>query len=247
MPNCQMHRSFLALAKTTKPLYETPMERSSGFPRESGMIIAGLTGGIATGKSTVAAFFRQAGAIIIDADRIAREVVRPGLPAWCRIVEAFGREILREDGEIHRERLGGVIFHDAARKAILNRIVHPFVFEAMADEMEAVRRADPRGVVIQDIPLLFESGMERALPRIIVVYVPESVQLIRLMRRNHLSEAEAMARIRSQIPIEEKKRRADILIDNSGTLAETQARSLAVYALLKQSRPASPNLLESPA
>lgn len=211
------------------------------------MIIAGLTGGIATGKSTVAGFLRQAGAVIIDADRIAREVVRQGLPAWRRIVDTFGREILREDGEIHRERLGGLIFHDAARKEILNRIVHPFVFETMADEMEAVRRADPGAVVIQDIPLLFESGMEGELPRIIVVYVPESVQLVRLMRRNHLSEAEAMARIRSQIPIEEKKRRADILIDNSGTLAETRARSLAVYSLLKQSPPADPNHPKGPA
>lgn len=221
------------------------MERLTGSFMETGMIIAGLTGGIATGKSTVAGFFRQAGAVIIDADRIAREVVRPGLPAWRRIVERFGREILREDGEIHRERLGGMIFHNAAQKEILNRIVHPFVFEALADEMESIRRSDPGAVVIQDIPLLFESGMEQRLPRIIVVYVPESVQMIRLMQRNHLSKAEAMARIRSQIPIEEKKRRADILIDNSGTLSETRARSLEVYALLKQSPPASRNPPES--
>ncbi|WP_373501102.1 dephospho-CoA kinase [Desulfococcus sp.] len=201
------------------------------------MIIAGLTGGIATGKTTVAAFLRQAGAVIIDADRIARDAVRQGLPAWRNIVESFGREILQEDGEIHREKLGRIIFHDAGRKETLNQIVHPFVFEGMADQMKKIQEADPDAVVIQDIPLLFEAGMHHRLPRIIVVYIPEPLQIARLMERNHLSEADAMARIRSQISIEEKKKRADILIDNSGTLDQTRSRSLEVYALLKQSVP----------
>lgn len=202
------------------------------------MIIAGLTGGIATGKSTVTAFLRQAGAIIIDADKIAHDVVRRGLPAWRSIVKNFGRNILRKNGEIDREKLGRIIFHDASRKEELNRIVHPFVFEGMEDQMEEIQRIDPGAVVIQDIPLLFESGMHRRLPRIIVVYVPEPLQYDRLMKRNRLSEAEATARIRSQIPIEEKKKRADILIDNSGTLDQTKARSLEVYEMLKQSSPA---------
>jgi dephospho-CoA kinase len=208
------------------------------FFGEGLMIIAGLTGGIATGKSTVTAFLRQAGAIIIDADKIAHDVVRRGLPAWRSIVKNFGRNILRKNGEIDREKLGRIIFHDESRKEELNRIVHPFVFEGMEDQMEEIQRIDPGAVVIQDIPLLFESGMHRRLPRIIVVYVPEPLQYDRLMKRNRLSEAEATARIRSQIPIEEKKKRADILIDNSGTLDQTKARSLEVYEMLKQSSPA---------
>jgi dephospho-CoA kinase len=166
-------------------------------------------------------------------------VVRPGLPAWRDIVETFGRNILRENGEINREKLGQIIFHDAGRKETLNHIVHPFVFEGMADQMRKIQQADPEAVVIQDIPLLFETGMNRRLPRIIVVYVPEPLQFARLMKRDHLSEKEAMARIRSQISIEEKKKQADILIDNSGTLDQTRARSLEVYALLKQSPPGS--------
>jgi dephospho-CoA kinase len=201
------------------------------------MVIAGLTGGIATGKSTVAEFLRQGGAVIVDADRIAHDVVRRHLPAWRKIVARFGTEILQENEEIDREKLGRIIFHDARRKAELNRIVHPFVFQAMAAEVNAIQRADPAAVVIQDIPLLFESGMHRRLQRIIVVYVPEHVQFARLMQRNHLSEADAMARIRSQMSIEEKKKMADILIDNSGTPEETRLRSLEVYALLKQGAP----------
>ena len=202
------------------------------------MVIAGLTGGIATGKSTVAAFLRQAGAVVIDADKIAHDVVRRGFPAWRSIVEKFGRGILQDNGEIDREKLGRIIFSNAARKAQLNRIVHPFVFEGMEDQMKEIQRVNPGAVVIQDIPLLFESGMHRRLSIIIVVYVPEPVQRARLMERNHLSEAEAMARIRSQIPIEKKKKLADILIDNSGLLDQTRTRSLEVYEMLKQSLPA---------
>ena len=202
------------------------------------MVIAGLTGGIATGKSTVAAFLRQTGAVIIDADKIAHDVVRRGLPAWQSIVEKFGRVILQNNGEIDREKLGRMIFSDAARKEELNRIVHPFVFEGMEDQVKEIQRVKPGAVVIQDIPLLFESGMHRRLSKIIVVYVPEPVQRARLMARNHLTEAEATARIRSQIPIEEKKKLADILIDNSGPLDQTRARSLEVYEMLKKALPA---------
>jgi len=199
------------------------------------MIIAGLTGGIATGKSTVAAFLKQAGAAVIDADKIAHAVVRRELPAWRGIVEFFGRGVLREDGEIDREKLGRIIFNDATQKAALNRIVHPFVFEGMKKRMQEIRALNPETVVIQDIPLLFESGMHRQLPTIIVVYVPETLQFLRLMKRNHLSAAEARARIRSQIPIEEKRKLADILIDNSGSMEQTRERSLEVYAMLKRS------------
>lgn len=198
------------------------------------MIIAGLTGGIASGKSTVSRFFSDAGARIIDADRIAREVVRKGTPAHAEIVAAFGTKILLPDGEIDREQLGDMVFsHPEARKR-LNAIVHPRVSERSAETIAAIGQQKPDAVVILDVPLLLEAGMERDLAEVIVVYIPESVQLERLMKRDGIDEKAAMARIRSQMPIEEKRRRATIVIDNSGSLAACQDQALAVYARLKQ-------------
>lgn len=198
------------------------------------MITAGLTGGIATGKSTVAGFFRDAGAVLIDADRIAREVVGKALPAWRGIVDHFGPEILQPDGDIDREKLGNIIFNSPGEKRRLNEIVHPFVYQEMNLRIREVEQTYPDAVVIQDIPLLIETGMDTAIPRVIVVYVPESIQLRRLMKRNSLSEKDALARIRSQMPIEEKRRVADWVIDNSSSLAETRRQTRTVYGQLLQ-------------
>lgn len=186
------------------------------------MYIAGLTGGIATGKSTISGMFRKEGALIIDADRIAHEVVKKGAPAWQKIKAHFGDRILLPSGEIDRERLGGIVFHDARQKENLNRIVHPFVFQKMEEKIEKVRSVNPRAVVILDVPLLIETGMHRTLPEVILAYAPESMQLARLMARDNLAEADAQARIRSQMPIDSKMRMADIVIDNSGSLDVTR-------------------------
>ena len=198
------------------------------------MIIAGLTGGIASGKSTVSGFLAEAGARIIDADRIAREVVRKGTPAHDEIVATFGTEILRPDGEIDRERLGDIIFNDPEEKKRLDAIVHPRVFERSAAMIAAIAQQAPDAVVILDIPLLFETAMERDLAEVIVVYVPEAVQRERLMQRDGIAEKAAMARIRSQMPIEEKRRRATLVIDNSGSRAASRDQTLAAYHRLQQ-------------
>ena len=198
------------------------------------MIIAGLTGGIASGKSTVSRFFAEAGARIIDADGIAREVVRKGTPAHGEIVATFGTKVLLPDGEIDRERLGDLIFNDPEEKKRLDAIVHPRVFERSAEMIAAIGQQAPEAVVILDIPLLFEAAMERDLAEVIVVYVPAAVQLQRLMKRDGIAEKAAMARIRSQMPIEEKRRRATLVIDNSGDLAASRAQTLAVYSRLKR-------------
>ena len=198
------------------------------------MIIAGLTGGIASGKSTVSNFLAAAGARIIDADQIAREVVRKGTPAYDEIVATFGARILLPDGEIDREQLGDIIFNAPEKKKRLDAIVHPRVFERSAERIAAIGAQTPDAVVILDIPLLLEAGMERDLAEVIVVYVPEAVQLVRLMKRDGIDKEAAMARIRSQMPIEEKRRRATLVIDNSGTLAACRDQSLAVYERLKQ-------------
>ncbi|MFP4445377.1 MAG: dephospho-CoA kinase [Desulfosudaceae bacterium] len=200
------------------------------------MLIVGLTGGIASGKSVVADMLAEKDAIIIDADRIAHQVVKKNMPAWQDIVDAFGRDILREDGEINRKALGKIIFSDQSRRDQLNHIVHPRVFEEISRNialvMEARETHNP--VIILDIPLLFETRMNQELSDIIVVYVPEEVQLERLLRRDEAGREDAMARIRSQIPIEEKKRQADYVIDNSGPIAETRRQVEALFAELQQ-------------
>ena len=198
------------------------------------MVIAGLTGGIASGKSTVSAFLKDAGAIIVDADKIAREVVQKGLPAWLEIVNTFGQSILLPDGEINRILLGDIIFNDPAQKQVLNQIVHPWVFAKTATRLTEIEKKKLNAVVILDVPLLIESGMDTGLSDIIVVYVPEQVQFQRLMTRDALTQKQALARIRSQLSIEEKKKRATIVIDNSNSPENTRSISLTVYQHLKE-------------
>jgi dephospho-CoA kinase len=196
------------------------------------LVIAGLTGGIASGKSTVSAFLEDAGAVIVDADKIAREVVQKDRPAWREIVGAFGRSILLPDGEINRTLLGEIIFNSPELKQVLNRIVHPGVISETAGRLAEIEKNQPGAVVILDVPLLIESGMNAGLSDIIVVYVPESLQIERLMKRDALTQDQALARIRSQMPIEEKKKRATIVIDNSGSREDTRINSLRVYQKL---------------
>ena len=198
------------------------------------MIIAGLTGGIASGKSTVSRFFSEAGALIIDADKISREVVSQGTTGYDEILSFFGRTILLPDGEIDRKRLGEIIFNDPEKKAHLDAIVHPRVFERSTEMIAQIAVHTPDAVVILDIPLLLEAGMGSDLAEVIVVYVPEITQLERLMKRDGIDKQSAMARIRSQIPIEEKRKRATVVIDNSHTLSDCRRQALEVFNRLKQ-------------
>ncbi len=199
------------------------------------MIIAGLTGGIATGKSLVARFLADHGAIIIDADKIAHDVVHKGKPAWEEIVRTFGEEYLLPDGEINRKALGKTVFADSAKRDALNAIVHPRVFEAISREialiMEKHGPTDP--VIILDIPLLFETRMDLDLPEVIVVYAPAEIQLERLKTRDDMTAEDALARINAQIPIAEKKAKADYTIDNSGSMDDTRHQVDDLYAALK--------------
>jgi len=203
------------------------------------VVVAGLTGGIATGKSTVARFLAECGAQIIDADLIAHAVVRKGLPAWQRIVEHFGERILRPDGEINRERLGDIVFADKDAKEVLNGIVHPEVFGEMGRQLSLIERDRPEALAIMDVPLLIEAGMERAFSEVILVYVPPEIQLRRLMERDGLAEAAARARIDAQMPIEEKRRHASIVIDNSASLDATRASTFRVFHRLCKSKSVS--------
>ena len=196
------------------------------------MIVAGLTGGIASGKSTVSALLAGFGAQIIDADRLAHASVAPGAPAYTQVVAHFGRGILNPDGGIDRKRLAGIVFNDPGARRRLEALVHPHVKDATERQLAETRRSRPQAVVILDVPLLFESGMDTGLAEVIVVWVPEAVQVARLIARDRLTEAEALARIRSQMPIERKKRLATTLIDNTGPMEDTCRQARQVYDAL---------------
>lgn len=187
----------------------------------------GLTGGIASGKTTVARMFSKLGVSVIDADEIAREVVEKGTPAFEEILREFGMGILKEDGEIDRKKLGNIVFSSAEKRERLNKIVHPYVRERMLLKVRELSEKTEK--IILDIPLLFETGAHEWLRPIILVYVPEEVQVKRLMERDGISYDEAMMRIRSQMPIEEKRRLADYVVDNSGSLEETEEQVKEIY------------------
>ncbi|KDN57228.1 MAG: dephospho-CoA kinase [Exiguobacterium sp.] len=181
------------------------------------MLKIGLTGGIATGKSTVSRLFRQRGIPIIDADQIARKVIEPNGKAFAAVREAFPACF---DGDrLNRPALGREIFHDDAKRQLLNQLMHPAIREEMVEEMKGYAESDET-VVIFDIPLLFEGTMRDLVDYTVVVYCREEIQLMRLMERNGLTKEEALARIHAQIPIEEKKHQADYLINNNGALGE---------------------------
>ncbi len=203
-------------------------------------IVVGLTGGVATGRSTVATMFRQLGACIIDVDGISREVMRHGLPAWRAIVDHFGSAVLQPDGEINRRYLGELVSANPDCRLVLNQRVYPFVQEAIDKQLHTLAAESPEGVVLVDAPYLIETGMHADMAWTLVVYAPEHVQIQRLMARDGLKEHEALARVRARMCIEEKKRLADIVIDNSGTLTQTQQSVDDIYRHLKQTRNRNP-------
>jgi dephospho-CoA kinase len=193
--------------------------------------VIGLTGGIASGKSLVAGILRELGAIVIDADVIAREVVEPGTEAWREIVEAFGEEFLLPSGHLDRKKLARRIFQDPAARKTLEAITHPRIRSRMFEEVERQRSLDDscRRVIVLDIPLLFETGRPPGLDGVIVVYADEEVLLERLVARDGIPREEAELRLRAQMPLREKVRLADWVIDNNGPPEATRAQVEALW------------------
>ena len=179
------------------------------------MILIGLTGGVATGKSTVAKMFEQCGAIVIDADKLAREVVQPNKPAWHEIVRRFGKSVLNSDKTINRQTLGQIIFQNRTKRRQLEQIIHPRVAREQARLTRQAARKDPKAVVIYDVPLLFEAGIDKRVDKTVVVTADQTTQLSRLRKRNGLSRSEALRRIRSQISLAKKRRWADYVLDGT--------------------------------
>jgi dephospho-CoA kinase len=194
----------------------------------------GLTGGIASGKSTVSAMLAELGAVVIDADRIAREVVEPGTPGLAAVVEAFGPGVLAGDGSLDRPALGAIVFADPARRTVLEGIIHPLVRERSLAMEQA---AGPDALVVHDIPLLAESGRAATFDSVIVVETPAEVQVERMLRDRGWTREDAESRINSQATPEQRRAIATHLIVNTGTRDELRARVEEVYAELLAEAP----------
>lgn len=196
--------------------------------------MVGLTGGIASGKSTVLKMLKEMGACVIDLDELARWVVEPGRPAWHDIVRHFGQGVLRADGTLDRESLGHIVFKDPGQRKVLEGFVHPRVWEENDRLIREIGEKDSHAIVVVDVPLLMELGLQERWDVILLVYVPRDVQLWRLVRRNGYSEEEAEARLRAQMPIDEKVSAAHFVIDNSGTLERTREQVRYVMTRLME-------------
>ena len=195
------------------------------------MLRVGLTGGIGAGKSEVSGLLAAQGAILIDADAIAREVVAPGTPGLAAVTEAFGAGVLRPDGSLDREGLGEIVFADPAKLDTLNRIVHPLVGQRMA---ELERGAGSDAIVVHDVPLLAENDLAAGYDLVVVVDAPEDVQLDRLTRQRGMSADQAQARMAAQASREKRLALADLVVDNSGSLAELDRQVGDLWAELRR-------------
>jgi dephospho-CoA kinase len=196
------------------------------------MLNVGLTGGIATGKSTVARILVEKGARLIDFDELSHAVEEPEGPVWKEIVRHFGEGSLQADRTIDRRKLGDIVFADREKLDLLNRLVHPAVFQEWRRRIEEIRRAEPEAIVLSDIPLLIEADMKPMVDPILLVYVPPEEQIARLMARNGYTREDAEKRIASQMPIEEKLPHADIVVRNDGSPETTRKALNAIWTEL---------------
>ena len=197
------------------------------------MLKVGLTGSIAVGKSFVCEVLRELGAVVLDADETAREVVKPNTIGLRKIVENFGAEILQSNDELDRIKLGAIIFADDAKRQLLNSIVHPLVIEAQNDWLNRREQENPHGIAVIDAALMIESEGYKRFTKLIVVWCESAIQLKRLMLRNSLSETEALKRINAQMPQDKKKFYADFLIDTSAGFEDTRQQTIKVFEQLR--------------
>jgi len=194
----------------------------------------GLTGGVASGKSTVARMFEELGGKVIDADRIGHELLGSTQPPYNEIVRRFGKEVLDASGEIDRRRLGSIVFSDAAKLRDLNAILHPRIIERVEAEAQRYRAQDPRAVILVDAALIFEAGIGSRFTKLLVAWCPPEMQIERLMAKAGLSRKKAEQRVAAQIPSDEKRRRADYVIDCSGSLEDTRKQVERLFLELRR-------------
>ncbi len=198
------------------------------------MLIVGLTGGVASGKTAISQVLKAEGAYIIDADQIARELVQPQKPAWSELIGAFGKEILQEDGSIHRKKLADKVFADPKKRKLLNQILHPRIKEEMDRRTKEIGQKDPQAIVVIDAPLIIELGNQRDMDKLIVVASTQTQQIKRLKERDGVSPEAALRVISSQMPVEEKVKLADYVIRNEGSIEEAKKRAKEVFKELRK-------------
>jgi dephospho-CoA kinase len=198
------------------------------------MLVVGLTGGVASGKSLVSRIFKEEGATLIDADQIARELVQPQTPAWKELIILFGKEILQEDESIHRKKLAARIFSDPKQQEALNRILHPRIKEEIDRRLKEIGGRDPEAIVVIDAALLIETGNHREMDQVVVVTSTEAQQIERLRVRDGLSSEEARRIVSSQMGTEEKVKAAHFVLQNEGSLEETERRAKGIFQELKK-------------
>jgi len=198
------------------------------------MLIVGLTGGAASGKTAVSQVLKEEGAYIIDADRIARELVQPHKPAWNELIRVFGKEILQEDGSLHRKKLADKVFADPKQRKLLNQILHPRIKEEMDRRTKEIGQKDPEAIVVIDAPLLVELGNHHEVDKLIVVTSTQMQQIERLKDRDGANPEEALRIVSSQMALEEKVKFEDFVIRNEGFLEETKKMAREVFQELKK-------------
>lgn len=194
-------------------------------------MIIGLTGGIATGKSQSSKIFKELGCYIIDADKLSRQLTIKDSKCLKEIITTFGTDVLKDDGTLNRKKLGSIVFNDKQAKIELERIIHPHIIRR-TNEIIA-KKYDTTDIIV-DAPLLFEVGLDRVCDKVIVVYAKHNLQIERFMKRDNISQQEAEKRISLQMPIEDKKKLADITIDNSGTISELKQKIEKIYKQIKE-------------
>jgi dephospho-CoA kinase len=198
------------------------------------MLIVGLTGGVASGKTAISQILKEEGAYLIDADQIARELVQPHTATWNELIKVFGKEILQEDGSIHRKRLAAKVFSDPEQRNLLNQILHPRIKAEMNRRVKEIGQKDRDAIVVIDAALLIELGDHREMDKVIVVTSTEKQQIERLKKRDGVDQEEAQRILFSQMPLEEKLKVADFVIQNEGSFEETRRRVKEIFQELKR-------------
>ena len=197
------------------------------------MLNVGLTGGIASGKSTVAQMFVALGAYLIDFDKLAHEVQEPGKKAWQEIIKYFGDGILNQDDLIDRNKLAQIVFTDKNKLSVLNNIVHPLVFELWQERLDKIKRQEEHAIVLSDVPLLFEGKLKDLFDLTMLILISPEEQISRLMQRNGLSRDDARLRLKNQMPIADKIELVDIVIDNQSDVSQTEKKVEEIWQQLK--------------
>ena len=199
----------------------------------SGYLKIGLTGGIGSGKTTAAGRFAALGARVYHADEISRHALDPCSECYSSVIETFGMDVVQDDGEIDRRRLGAIVFADESKRRVLNSIIHPYVINELLSSAEKDLQKDPNGVAVFEVPLLFESGMDAQMDATIVVVCDEEARIRRVMERDQLSREQVLSRVRAQMPEEEKRKRADYILENNGSHEQLLQQVDVLYATLK--------------